>query len=213
MADYLKISSPNGSRNTSLEKAIIYIGEHRALLKEWRNEYIEKHFTAANKLSEEERRKKKKEYLNCGIKIITKHLGRFRITPIRYMIEPKKKFKNLNNSLWLYHKRIYARAFKEIVDSLSDLHQICPPSEKKALTGILEELYQLICNDQDVKSTEKEGLERLYSNTLLFWQKDMLKTRRTKRFPKDRGDKNSDNVVAGEILEQINKVDKPLPLP
>lgn len=120
MESYLKITSPTGgSRNANLERAIIYIGEHKAIIKEWREYYIEKHYASLKELSEEERNKKKKDYFKCGVKIIAKLFGRFCNNAILYMIEPKI-IKNSKNRQWYYNKRTYAEAFGYVICFLKE---------------------------------------------------------------------------------------------
>lgn len=179
MASYVKISSPIGGSHDSdskesiiygLKRSIIYIGKHRDILKEWRKEYIEKYYASLKELSEEERHKMEKEYFKCGIEIIAKNVrGSFVKTAIRCMVKPGKAKKNYNKK-WCYHKRIYGEAYGEIIRLLFKLFHKCPSNDKDYIKELLNDLYLNICKESEVGNE----LERSCSNTLLYWQKNML---------------------------------------
>jgi len=201
MERYIKITSiVGGSCNANLKTAIIYIGEHKAIIKEWREDHIEEHYASLKKLSEEERKKKRKAYFKFGIRIIAKGLGRLRNRAVRCMVKPEiiKGYKR-----WHYNEQTYAKAFKYVIDLLELFKNKCPPNDRDYLINLIDGLYQQINNNPALAGEE---LERVYSNAFLFWQKDMLNFCRN--YPTS---PEKDKKSAGKILRELNDVDKPLP--
>jgi len=203
MESYLKITSNiGGSRNVNLERAIMYIGEHKAIIKEWRKTYIEEHYAALRKLGETEWDKNKDNYFKCGVKIVAKCLGRFRKNAVRYMVYPKT-IKKSDNKQWYYNEQTYANAFGCIIDFLERFLRKCPPNEKDYLKNLINELYQQIRNNQMVVGV---NLKPMYSNALLYRQKDML-TLHANNLSKPEKERKS----AEKILREIEGVDRPFP--
>jgi hypothetical protein len=179
MAQYLKISYPEVKpRRNGLKEAITYIGKCYGKL--------------ANKSGCTD-----KEYFKSGKKVVAKRCGRFCWSAVSCMVTTKK-VKGSNARQWCYHKRIYGKAYRIIVNMLFK----SPPCDKEYVAKLLNGLYQDVCDNN------KNGLEikRLCSNALMFWQKEMLGLRQgNQEFPEDV------RTAAGKILREIADVDRPLP--
>ena len=181
MAEYLKISYPKGDppRSNSLKRAITYLGKYYGKL--------------ANKNGHTD-----DDYFINGEIFIARKMGSHRKTAIRRMTESEKG-NDPDNRQWYYHRRIYGKAYRNIVRWLRKRLI----KDKEDVTKILDDLYRSIC-----KETGERGnnLERLYSNALVFWQKDMLEL-----FVINPITQIDDIEAAGKILGIIKEVDKPLP--
>jgi hypothetical protein len=179
MSRYLKISYPKGhSCSKGLRWAITYIGKHYG--------------RRANIAGYTDR-----EYFKHGRNFIAKRFGAFSKGAVLSMVK-SKGIKDANARQWSYHKRIYVDAYAYIIKLLFK----CPPVDMTEVAKLLEGLYQDVCND----SGKGEELERLCSNALLFWQKQMLSLYRA-----NPNASNGSREDADKILTGIIKVDKPLP--
>jgi len=177
IAQYLNIPSlVGGKRNEILKKAIIHIGKHYGKL--------------ANKKGCRD-----EQYFKCGIKYIAKSfrtrrfgIPHFRRKAVSRMVNPSGKGPERT---WHYHKRLYAKAFEHIENLLDNSNY----------DDFVETLYAKSCKN----SGQGDKLERFYSNVLLFWQKNMLRTHELRQ------DLSPSNIEAGKISKEIKEVDKPLP--
>jgi len=179
MSQYLKISHPAGdSCSKGLRLSITYIGKHYG--------------RRANREGYSDR-----EYFRCGKNFIAKRFGAFSKTAVLLMVKPKR-IKGSNVKQWCYNKRVYAGAYKYILELLLKN----PASDKVYVAELLNRLYQDV---YDMGENNNE-LARLCSNALLFWQKEMLGLHLVNsNIP------SASKEEAGKILMEIAEVDRPLP--
>ncbi len=139
-----------------------------------------------------------KEYFKAGKKFIAKNCkcGSLFKTAIDYMVSPRKIRGEESVRQWCYSKRKYAKAYWYIIKLLLN----CQPEDKEYVAKLLNALY--------IKASEDEsGLAYICSNALILHQKNMLRMCRVndKRFSK------TDRELAGNMVEIIEKIDKPIP--
>lgn len=185
MSQYIKISSlTGGSCNCNLKSVITYIGKHYGRL--------------ANKEG-----RKNEEYFEGGVKFIIKHCGRSK-EAVRRMIEPKK-IKNSKSREWCFNKRFYGKSYAYIVKLLyKKMHHKSKPSDKAYVEELLNKLYQDVCSSLSANNKP----DRLYSNALIFWQKDMLELHRINNKVSE-----DNNKETGKIITEITEVDNKYQFP
>jgi hypothetical protein len=191
MARYLAIDSNLGKpSNSGLRESIIYIGKHYGKL--------------ANKTS-----CKNEQYLECGMKYIAKHAFKakrfgilhFRKVAIRYMFKSNQIKNDSGNRRWYYHKRMYVEAYDYIIYLLLQISY--DDNNFIKVKEFLNNHYKDICN----KLGAGKKLDPSCSNALIYWQKKMLELHISKPIVSI-----SNRKCAGNILDKIAEVDKPLSL-
>jgi hypothetical protein len=175
MGQNLKVvyNTPSAT-NSALKDAITYVGKRRGKLAN-RNGY------------------ENKDYLKYGVKYIAKKFGNFNISKIKRMYLAEK-IENSPNKRWIFNKRIYADAYKQIVDVLLD-------KECKEDTVYICELLQRLYAETQIVDPK---VSKYCSNALIYYQKEMLNLSAI--------DKNLENAVsASKILKQIEDTDERIP--